>query len=183
MAPKANISLPDGTRIELDGSLDELQKLTEHFHSRSTAVPEAPRQPTYAPAPQPRDTDPPDAGGVGGGDEEPDVARIVAVIRDCDEAEAIERKVLDKRDVLNRVLLCLWVVNRHISQSMGLTSGDVERITDQLGTKVAISHASTTLSDKAKSYVTGDSVRKQGGTVRYRLNRRGVQYFGALLAE
>lgn len=42
---------------------------------------------------------------------EPDNARIVGIIKDCDEAEAIDLKVLAKRDALNRVLMCLWVVH------------------------------------------------------------------------
>ena len=64
---------------------------------------------------------------------------------------------------------------------MGLTSGDIERITDQLGVKIAGSNASNVLSGRAKSYVSGDAVRKRGGTVRYRLNRRGIQYFENVL--
>src|SRR5688572_3591500 len=121
MPPKANICLPDGTKIELDGTLDELQKLTEHLHSRGAGA-QPLKQPAYTPPPAGR---PADQAEGGGGDEEPDVARIVAIIRDCDEAEVIERKVLDKRDVLNRVLLCLWIVNKYVSPTMGLTSGDV----------------------------------------------------------
>jgi hypothetical protein len=179
MAPKANISLPDGTKIELDGSLEELQALTEHLHSRSAAAPQ-PRPAAHVPPAAQR---PADTAEGGDGDDEPDIARIVAIIRDCDEAETIEKKVLDKRDVMNRVLLCLWIVQKYVSQTMGLTSGDAEKITDQLGIKVHISHASTTLSDRAKAYVTGDSVRRKGGAVHYRLNRRGTQYFEGVLAD
>jgi hypothetical protein len=112
----------------------------------------------------------------------PDIARIVAIIKDCDEAEVIETRVLDRKDVLNRVLLPLYVVNRHVGGTMGLTSGDIEKVTEQLGVKVNISGASTMLSGRAKSYVTGDAVRKKGGTVRYKLNRRGVQYFEEVLS-
>lgn len=178
MPPKASFSLPDGTKIEFDGTVEELQSLTASIHARSTAAP-APAAPansarTFTPAPAPAEGDiPPDA--------EPDIARIVGLIKDCDEAELIDSKVLAKRDALNRVLMCLWVVQKYVHPMLGLTSGDVERITDQLGVKVAISHASTTLSDRAKAFVTGDAVRKQGAPVRYRLNRRGMAAFEEVL--
>ena len=175
MAPKAHISLPDGTKIEFEGSLEELQGLTQHLQSRpvSAAGGKSGRVGERLSAVA-------DKGGPA--EDEPDVARIVAVIKECDEAEVIDAKVLAQRDVLNRVLMCLWVVHKYINPMHGLTSGDVERITDQLGVRVAISHASTTLSDKARAYVTGDSVRKRGAPVKYRLNRRGVQAFEEVLA-
>jgi hypothetical protein len=85
--------------------------------------------------------------------------------------------------VLNRVLLCLWIVDRDFGPAIGVTSGEIEKITDQLGVKVGISNASTILSGRAKAFVSGDTVRKQGGAVRYKLNRRGVQQFESILAS
>ncbi len=169
--PKASILLRDGTKIEIHGTVEEVQRLTEHY-SRVAA----PRTEGSAP----KNGHEPAPTAVDGG--EPDVAAIVAIIRDCDEAERIETRVLDQKDVLNRVLLCLWIVHKYVDQMLGLTSGDVERITEQLGVKVGISNASNVLSGRAKSFVAGDTVRKRGGTVRYRLNRRGVQHFDAVLA-
>jgi hypothetical protein len=171
--PKATVVLVDGTKIEIDGTLEEVQRLTEHYGRPSGVAQRIPKSVANG------------SGHVGAtGDEENDeldVAAIAAIVRDCDESEVIEGRILDHNDVLNRVLLCLWVVHKYVSQTMGLTSGDVERITNQLGVKIAGSNASNVLSGKAKSYVAGDVVRKRGGKVRYRLNRRGVQYFENVL--
>jgi hypothetical protein len=104
-------------------------------------------------------------------------------IKDCDEAEQIEARVLDQKDMLNRVLLCLRILHRDFSWTMGLTSGYIEKVTDQLGVKVGISNTSTILSGHAKAFVSGDAVRKQGGAVHYKLNRRGLQWFESALAD
>ncbi len=177
MPPKASITMTDGTKIELDGSLEELQSLTEHLHSRSSG-----NSPPPARGAQRVERTPPPADEADtSSDEEPDIARIAGLIKECDEAELIDAKVLGRRDVLNRLLMCFWVVHKYVNSMMGLTSGDIERITDQLGVKVAVSNASTMLGEKARPYVTGDTVRKQGAPVRYRLNRRGVQAFEDVL--
>ncbi|MFN0219778.1 MAG: hypothetical protein ACKVP4_13300 [Hyphomicrobium sp.] len=170
--PKANITLPNGTTIEIDGTVEEVQTLTAIYSAQAAkgTVPVRSAGAGYTP---PLQADEEDA--------EPDIAQIVSVIRDCDEAEIIERRVLDGRSVPNRVLLPLYILNKYLPNTMGLTSGDIEKITDQLGVKVAISSASTNLSGAVKSYVTGDAVRKKGAPVRYKLNRRGVQYFEELL--
>ena len=162
--PKANISLPNGTTIQIDGTVEEIQTLTA-MYSAQVKVEDRARS-GYVPPP------PPDGEEV-----EPDIARIAAIVRDCDEAEAIEKKVLDERGVPNRVLLPLYILNKYLPNTMGLTSGDIEKITDQLGVKVAMSSASTNLSGAVKAYLSADSVRKKGAPVRYKLNRRGVQYF------
>lgn len=175
MAPKASILLPNGTKIEFEGSLEELQGLTMHLQGQRSAVASVKAAPVGERLAV--------VGDEGGMEDEPDIARIVGIIKECDEAERIDAKVLGQRDVLNRVLMCLWVVHRYINPMLGLTSGEVERITDQLGVRVAISHASTTLSEKARPYVTADSVRKRGAAVRYRINRRGVEAFEGVLAD
>jgi len=171
--PKANITLPDGTKIEIDGTLEEVQKLTEQYGRASSTPNQSPPVRTAPSSPTPSTGDE--------GDEALDVARIVERIKDCDEAEDIESKILDKRDALNRVLLCLWIVQKYFNPALGLTSGDIEKITDQLGVKIMTANASTVLSGKAKAFVSGDKVRKQGAPVRYRLNRRGVQAFEEVL--
>jgi hypothetical protein len=169
MPPKASVVLSNGTKIEIEGTVEEVAKLTELYNKAAEKPTSASRAPS-AGAPR---TDDDDA--------LPDIATIVMHIKECDEAEIIEQSVLDQKDVINRVLLCLFIVQKYVSETLGLTSGDIEKITDQLGVKVAISSASTILSGRAKAYVTGDAVRKKGGTVRYRINRRGLQYFETVL--
>lgn len=112
-----------------------------------------------------------------------DIAAVVAILKDCPEAEIIQERVLDAQplNAVHRTLMCLWAVNKYVNDQLGLTSGDIEKITDQLGIKLDISSASRTLSDRAKAFVSGDSVRRKGGAVHYRLNRRGIQEFERIL--
>ncbi|MFA5958844.1 MAG: hypothetical protein WC811_19950 [Hyphomicrobium sp.] len=168
--PKANITLTNGTTIEIEGTLEEIQQLSDHLGRKNSVVPTArPMNSKDALVPSADDS------------EVPDIASIVSIVKDCEEAERIELVVLDRPDVLNRVLLCLWVVNRYVSPTMGLTSGDIEKITDQLGVRISTANASKMLSGKAKAFVSGDAVRKQGAAVHYRLNRRGLQAFESVL--
>ena len=102
-----------------------------------------------------------------------DIAAVVAILKDCPEAEIIQERVLDAQplNAVHRTLMCLWAVNKYVNDQLGLTSGDIEKITDQLGIKLDISSA----------FVSGDSVRRKGGAVHYRLNRRGIQEFERIL--
>jgi hypothetical protein len=84
--------------------------------------------------------------------------------------------------MLNKVLMCLWTVHRYVNPNMGLTSGDIEKITDQLGVRISTPNASKTLSGRANPFVSGDTVRRKGSAVHYKLNRRGVQAFEAVIA-
>ena len=60
------------------------------------------------------------------------------------------------------------IVRRFFSGSPGLTSGDIQKITKQLGVPVAVANASNALSDTARGYVDGDKVRRRGSAVRYK---------------
>jgi hypothetical protein len=173
--PKADILLPNGTKVVVDGSVEDIKEIMAYSVQITAGGGSAKSENRQ------RHSSPPKTAEDSGDDETPDIAAIVARIKDCDEAEQIEARVLDQKDILNRVLLCLWIVHRDFSPTMGLTSGDIEKITEQLGVKVGISNASTTLSGRAKAFVSGDTVRKQGGAVRYKLNRRGVQQFESVL--
>ena len=183
----AKVELPNGAKVEIDGTIGEIAQFMQ-FYTGQAAPPasgeEVPPPRTFAPSKPRRRVAVRTAAARAEGDEEGatvDVARIAEIIKDCDEAEVIEEKILNQRNVLNRVLLPLWITAKHIDENLGLTSGDASKVTDQLGVKVSVPSASKTLSDQAKAYVTADSVRKKGAVVRYRLNRRGHQYFEGLL--
>ncbi len=168
--PVAKIDLPDGTKVEIEGSVEEITKVVALYGQR----PSKSSGPTQA-----RRSEAPDSEVSSG---PVDIPKIVELIKDSEESAIIDQRILDARDVMNRVLLPLYVVNKYIDPMMGLTSGEIAKVTDQLGVKVAISNASKTLSGSAKAYVTGDAVRKRGAAVRYRLTRRGVQRMEELLA-
>src|SRR5947209_6264241 len=154
---KANFKLPNGATIEVDGSLEEVNAVADH------AATYPPLGATPAPAgPAFVHRTPPPSAETGDEDAEPDIARIAAIIKDCDQAEAIAARVLDRPDMLNKVLMCLWAVHRFVNPNMGLTSGHIEKITDQLHVRISTPNASKTLSGRANAFVSGDAVRKKG---------------------
>jgi hypothetical protein len=111
----------------------------------------------------------------------PDISRIINQIKNCDDAEIIEAKVLDKVGQVNRILLPLYIVHEYLDNTYSLTSGEIGQITTDLGIPVQQPNASRILSGTASKYVIGDKVRKKGQPVRYKLSRSGVQYFKEVL--
>jgi hypothetical protein len=97
-------------------------------------------------------------------------------VKSCDEAGSIDAKILDQTDQLARVMLPMYVVYEHMNNAHGLTSGQINKITVQLGVPVKLSNVSKTLAGTASKHVIGDSVRKKGQAVRYKLSRRGHIY-------
>jgi len=70
----------------------------------------------------------------------------------------------------------MYIVFEHMSNDYALTSGQISRVTNELGVPVQQPNASKTLSGAAAKYVIGDTVRKNGQAVRYKLSRRGHAY-------
>jgi hypothetical protein len=172
---KAALTLPNGTTVNIEGTPEEVRTMLEFYSSVSSDA-AAPRKPKTkkksksARAPTKTKTG---AGAMGAA---PDLAQIVNLVKTCDEAEDIEKHVLDRTSQVDRTLLSLYIVHEHLNNNIGLTSGDVAKITRDLGVPVAQPAASRTLSGTAAKYVIGDTVRVKGQTVRYKLSRRGVQY-------
>ena len=73
-------------------------------------------------------------------------------------------------------------MHKYIDNAYGLTSGEVSQVTTDLGIPIQTPNASRTLSGTASKYVIGDKVRKKGQAVRYKLSRRGVEYFKKVLS-
>ena len=111
-----------------------------------------------------------------------DHTAIVTQIKTCGEAEAIEENVLSQNKQIDRTLLPLYIVHSYFENGFGLTSGDINKITNDLGIPIATANASKTLSGTAKGYVIGDTLRKKGGVVRYKLHKRGVDYMKLVIA-
>lgn len=181
--PTASIELPDGTKITVDGAVEEVEKIIKAYVEASKGSGNA------APKKQVsrRKTTVKHASTQSEAEEttpsnDPDYAGIVNRVHDCHETDAIEKEILDKRDVLNRVLLPIYIVHKYFDDDWELSSGDIEKITNDLKVKVHISAASRTLSGSGKKYLQADSVRKKGSTVRYKLNRKGVQHMEKTLS-
>jgi hypothetical protein len=166
---KASLTLPTGTVVTIEGTPKEVQQiLALHTSPPSTGLVSKP--PRHS-SPKPLT------------DGEPDVPleEIVSHIKSCKEAEQIERTILDKPSQLERTLLPLYILHVYMEDRVGLSSGDISKITRELGVMITQPHASTMLASHASKYVVGDKIRKDGIKVRYKLNRRGVQHMKSVL--
>jgi len=171
---KAHLTLPNGTQVVIEGTPDEVHRLM----SLNTAEPQATtprtagqrgtarRKARAAPKVQPaRDAS-----------TSVELSNIVNLVKNCDEADQIETNILDRSSRVDRILLPLYILQKFGAHDPGLTSGEIAKVTRELGVPVSQSNASTALSSAASKYVMGDKVRRKGETVRYRLSRRGAQY-------
>lgn len=177
---KASINLSNGTAVNLEGTAEEIIKLlTVYGGNANMAAPVAPA--TTAIKQQRTEVIKPIA-GKGGTSDEVDLIGIVHQVKSCDVSEAIERTILDINTRIPRVLLPLYITHKYMGDAFGLTSGEITKITTQLGVPVSVSNASNCLSGAAAAYVMGDKVRKNGQAVKYKLSRKGVKFIEELLA-
>jgi hypothetical protein len=180
--PKASLTLPNGTVVQIEGTTEEVRDLLQHYgsapgHSAPPAktVRRKPRRPSGKGASAPK-------AGDQSADTGPDLSEIVTLAKNCDEAEDIERQILDRASQVDRTLLPLYLVHEHLGNAFGLSSGEVSKITTDLGVPVSQPNASKTLSGTAAKYVIGDRVRRKGQLVRYKLSRRGLQYMQSVIS-
>lgn len=176
--PKASLTLENGTVVTIEGSTSEVHELLAFYdsaapkgidgksHKSRTAA-------AVATLPSPNST--------AENGEEVDLMVIVNYVRSCDEAEGIETKILDQTDQLARVLLPMYIVYEHMNNAYGLTSGQINKVTVQLGVPVKPPNVSKTLAGSAAKYVIGDTVRKSGQAVKYKLSRRGHAYLKEII--
>jgi hypothetical protein len=109
-----------------------------------------------------------------------DIALAIAnKTTDCDESADIQAKVLDGRSVDAKVLMCFYISHKYFGNAW-LTSGDVQRITTELGVKIAVGNASNTMK-KLRTYLETGKVRKKGSPTPCRLNRSGIKRFEEIL--
>jgi len=177
---KASLKLPNGKVVTLEGTPEEVKHLLELYGGEEKRAPEPPPRSRGSHRSKPRASNlrSPEDKNYG----KPDLNQIVTFAKDCDEAEAIEKQILDRTAQVDRTLLPLYIVHEHLDNAFGLTSGEVKKITTDLGIPISQPNASRTLSGTASKYVIGDKVKVKGLPVRYKLSRRGVKYMKAVLA-
>ncbi len=173
---EAKIKLPNGTEVAITGSPEEIAKVVSLYSDT-----DSPRAASVHSRPHRRDEAP--TGDSGDVENPPviDLASIINTIKDCNDAELIEHKVLDNSDVVNRILMCLYINDKYFGSKPPMTTGDVSKILKQLGVPVSTANVSSTISRKASSFVMYDGVRTKGAVIRYSINRRGLQHFEDLL--
>lgn len=108
------------------------------------------------------------------------ILSIVNKIKDCDESEKIEKEILDKISIPGRVLLPFYICYKYFPQR-GLTTGDIEKITEQLGVRVKTPNVSKAAAGPMWKYLVGNSSRGRGKVIVYKLNRKGAKYFESFL--
>ncbi len=174
---KASFTLPNGTIVEIDGTTDDIQKLLETYGGG----PPQPRKKTTRKRSKKTGgksvTRDPEAA-----EQNVDLAQIVNLVKTCDEAEQIEEHILDKASQVDRTLLPLYIVHEHLDNVFALTSGEINKITTDLGIPISTANASRTLSGTASRYVIADQVRTRGRVIRYKLSRRGAQYLNSVIS-
>lgn len=168
---KASFELANGTKVTIEGSANEVHEFLNVFDKSPPSRAKPPKQD--------RDGRPSAATGENGNSL--DLHELVNTAKNCDDAEAIERQILDRTSQVDRILLPLYLVHEHFRNKVGLSSGEIAKVTRELGVPVSQPNASTALSGVASRYVMGDNVRQRGRPVKYKLNRRGVQYLKSVI--
>jgi len=176
---EATIRLPDGTNIQISGTPEEIARVMELYGART--VPPKSRKPSSRSKKKPMIGKRSDKSAPVDSEDCVDHVAIVNSIKDADDFDVIEQRILDKSSQLDRTLLPLWAAHEHIAERPELTSGDIAKILDNLGTPVKVSNISNTLTGNASRYVIADGVRRKGKTIRYKIHRRGIQYMRTIL--
>ena len=133
---KASLALPNGTTVTIEGTSEEVDRLLKLYAGQGPKT-EGARKTTQGK----QKLKPGKAKAQG---EELDLAEIVNLIKNCDEAESVEERILDRTSLVNRVLLSLYVVHEYMANKYALTTGDINKITTDLGVPVStanVSHA------------------------------------------
>ncbi|HLP81178.1 MAG TPA: hypothetical protein VK141_04175 [Nitrosomonas sp.] len=174
---KATIKLNNGTLVTIEGTVKEVEELLQ-FYSGNAGIemPQISKNSTKTKIEQNTLQE--------SASEEPsfDMMAIINLVKTCDEAEAIEKQILDRTSEVNRVLLPLYVIHEYLKNAFGLSTTEVANITTELGIRVSRQNALRAVKFSGARYVIGDKPRKQGSATRYKLNRRGVQYMKSVIA-
>lgn len=168
--PKAMITLPDGTVITVDGTQEEVAALVQLYSAKKSSPVRTKSKKRSTVKTSSEDS------------VEIDYNQIVNLIKTVEEAEDIEANILDRSSQVDRTLLPLYIAKEYLDEHLGLTSGDISKITTDLGIPISQPNASRALSGTASRYVIADKVRKKGHPTRYRLSRRGEQYIKSVIS-
>jgi len=162
---KASLKLKNGTTINIEGTVEEIKKLIGFYGgspSPEVSKPLLNTNPSVSKKDKPEDKD---------------LLQIVNTIKTCEQAEVIEKYILDKTNEANRALLPLFIIYEYFENAFGLTTSEISKITVELGVKVSRQNSLRALKFTANAYII-----KSGNPPRYTLNRRGVAFMRSLLS-
>lgn len=166
---KAKFTLTNGTIVDIEGSTQEIQNLLNLYNS-----------------PISKDTKIDKISQNKKNDKESDdikdhINTITNLIKDCDQYDNIEKNIIERSSQLNKALLPLYIIYEYLENKISLQTGDINKITKELGIPISQSHVSHTFSGVGSRYIMGDRVRKEGQAVKYKLNRRGLMYMKSII--
>jgi hypothetical protein len=170
---KATFKLPNGTVINIDGSPEEIHKLLQMYEGKSSQRTDFIQPPAIDKIKTPKKKQSEDTSDY--------LTEIVNLIKECNEAEGIEKNIIDRISQVDRVLLPLYIIHEYMDNSIALQSGEINKITKELGIPISQPNTSKALSGTAARYVMGDKVRKAKHAVKYKLNRRGTKYLKGVI--
>ena len=104
---------------------------------------------------------------------------IAEQVRSIEKYDAVKKKILDKANQLNRILLSFYFAEL-VHGKKGLSTGDVEAISLALGTGIKSTNVSSQLK-KHSDLFHSRGERKRGSVVYYKLNKKGKEQFEALI--
>jgi hypothetical protein len=114
---KATVTLANGTIVNIEGTTAEVKELLSFYGSAHAGPKDKHKTP-----PAPKTSRKPISKAQ---TEEVAISEIVKHVKDCNEADEIESRILDTTSQVNRILLPLFVVHKYMEASHGLTTGDI----------------------------------------------------------
>lgn len=167
---KSIINLPDGTKITIDGDSEEIKKILSIYQvEKNKNLTKEKKSFKEEKVNQSSDQDV--------------IIDVINYIKECEEADAIEEKILDRSSQVDRILLPLYAAEK-LGNKITLSSGDIHKVLKELGIKIALPNISNSLKGTASKYVIGDRQHKKGvGVVKYRISRPGGQYISKVLED
>jgi hypothetical protein len=165
----ATLTLPSGTVVEIKGTVEEIHRILELHNSG-----EQPRVPRRARR-SPREISPTaiEGGAV------VSIHEIINHVRSCDEAERLEKCVLDGNSQVARALLPLYIVHKYMDDAFALAAAEIAEICKQLGVPMVPENVSKTLRGGAARFVM---LEPAGPPKKFRINRRGLQHMAEILS-
>jgi hypothetical protein len=98
------------------------------------------------------------------------IKAIANLIRSHEHAEMIEQNILDRRDLLNRILLPLFVVHKNMNDQSALTAQDIVAVLKHLNVSIAPPNVTKVLR-RESGFVIHDPDEHPK---RFKLSRKGI---------
>jgi hypothetical protein len=169
---KANLVLPNGTKVSLEGDVEDIHRLLELYGGGVTEAGRSARGQAAVERPH----------SVHAQASAEESSQIIAnAANECAEAHAMSKRILDARSQLNRILLPLYVVAQYRKEIGPLAMADISDVTRKLGALVEPPNVAKVLRTSGARYVLSDAARGKGAVKRFSISRRGLEHVKSVL--